>query len=439
MMRFASVPLIVSFLLTAAACTEPPKPEKADTKNIEGREGEVQLSDLPKGPIAVVGGVEIPNDMFTEIYERKLQKYADRGREVPKTADRRYRKSISERLIYHQVLELEAKALGVDYDPADLKARIDQQHKGIKNWEEHLERRGETERSLEALFIAELREKAILDKKGELTVTAEEVAEDYEKIKGNWDSPKPRARASHILIPFDPESPRPAPGAKPEEKDPAEVAKLEAAAKAKADEIYALVTAEGADFAEIAKEKSVGPSAPKGGDIGIFPPDRMTEEFSEAAFALDPGEISKPVKTKFGYHIIKLHGKWDPGPLPLEALQDQIEDRLRQRKLHAGRRDLKKTLLEKYEIVDNIAPTLGPEPRRNHGRARGRGGDNKHARPIRGADGGPRKAAIKRPDGETPTRKVVAPGADGDAPAGDAKAADAKADGPPLVPDRPEP
>jgi hypothetical protein len=90
----------------------------------------------------------------------------------------------------------------------------------------------------------------------------------------------------------------------------------------------------------------------------------MAEEFSDVAFKLDPGEISKPVKTKFGYHIIKVTGKWPAGELPKEALDDQIQSRLRQRKLHQGRRELKDDLTTKYAIVDNIKPTLGPEPER---------------------------------------------------------------------------
>ena len=92
------------------------------------------------------------------------------------------------------------------------------------------------------------------------------------------------------------------------------------------------------------------------------PPIAWVEEFSAAAFKLKPGQVSKPVKTKFGYHIIKVNGKWGPGELPRSALADQIRDRIAQRKLHQGRRALKETLLAEYEIVDNVKPTLGPEP-----------------------------------------------------------------------------
>jgi parvulin-like peptidyl-prolyl isomerase len=364
--------------LVAVACTDPPKPEKAqDLEKIQPKEGGGEagaaLGAIPDGPVATVNGVEIPNATFKEIYDLKVKKYADRGKEIPASADRRYRKSIVERLIYHEVLKQEADALAVKYDEAALKEREDQQKRGIRDWDKHLERRGETESSLREMYIAELREKAILDKSGKLKVTPEEIEEDYQKIKGNWKSDQPRVRASHILVPIGPEKapadPHAEPGAtavpeKGPEGTPEEKAKWEAEAKTKSDELYKAVTASGADFTTIAKDKSTGPSAAKGGDIGIFTADRMAEEFSEVAFKMNVGEVSKPVKTKFGYHIIKLTGKWPAGELPKEALEDQIVSRLEQRKLHQGRRELKDELLAKYTVVDNVAATLGPEPER---------------------------------------------------------------------------
>lgn len=378
--------LAPAFVLSA--CSDPPKPAKAqDLEKIQPKEGDEAagaLPALPDGPIAVVGGVEIPNAKFREIYDLKVKKYADRGRDIPASADRRYRKSIAERLVYHEVLAQEAEKLGVKYDEAALKEREEQQKRGIRDWDKHLERRGETESSLREMYIAELREKAILDKQGKLKVTPEEIEEDYQKIKGNWKSDQPRVRASHILVPIGPQKADADPHADPEKAAPTAVpegteeekAKWEAEAKAKADELYKAVTAPDASFEQIAKEKSTGPSAAKGGDINIFTADRMAEEFSEVAFKMNVGEISKPVKTKFGYHIIKLTGKWPAGELPKEALEDQIVSRLEQRKLHQGRRELKEELLAKYTIVDNIAATLGPEPERKAA-GKGKPGDRK--------------------------------------------------------------
>lgn len=62
----------------------------------------------------------------------------------------------------------------------------------------------------------------------------------------------------------------------------------------------------GKDFEAVAKEKSLCPSGKKGGDLGWFGRNMMVKEFEVAAFAMKPGEISKPVKSQFGWHIIKV-------------------------------------------------------------------------------------------------------------------------------------
>lgn len=317
------------------------------------------IGALPTGPLAKVGAVEIPMSAFVEIYALKVAKYREHGRMIPPSADRRYRKAITERLIDHELLAQEAKRLGVEYDPAALEERKQLQREGIRDWTAHLRGRGESDASLEAMLIAELREAAILESLGELKVTAAEIKKDYKKIKDNWRSKEPRVRASHILVPLGPERPAGAP--LPSE---AQRSKWKAEAKKEAEGIYAEVTGPGADFAEVARRRSTGPSASKGGDIGIFTADRMAVEFSEVAFKLKVGAISEPVETKFGFHIIKLTGKWPPGVLPKEALEDEIRDRLRVRKLHEGGRGLIERLRREIKVVDNMAPTLGPEPRR---------------------------------------------------------------------------
>ncbi len=357
-------PATLLALLGLSACKQhQPDPQKVEEDKAAEVKSASSLPALPTGPVAKVGEAEIANAAFRAIYDRKVSKYLEKGKDIPAPADRRYRKSLTERLIHHELLKQEAAALSVDYDKAALQAELEQQKRGIRDWDKHLERRGETAESLQDIEIAKLREQAILDKLGRLQVTDEEIKADYEKIKPNWKSDKVRLRASHILIPVGPEQDRFA-RRKKEEPAPTEEqrTKWESEAKAKADEAYALVMADGADFAAIAEKYSSGPSAGKGGDIGIFTADRMAEEFSDTAFKLSPGQISKPVKTKFGYHIIKFTGRWAAGDLPLDALKDQIVKRLAQRKLHQGRRELKEELTKKYKIENFMLEALGPEP-----------------------------------------------------------------------------
>jgi peptidyl-prolyl cis-trans isomerase C len=81
----------------------------------------------------------------------------------------------------------------------------------------------------------------------------------------------------------------------------------------------------GADFAELAKTKSKDPGAADGGDLGFFTKDQMVPEFSVVAFALEPGKISDPVKSQFGWHIIKVEEKRNRKAPDFEQVKPQIE------------------------------------------------------------------------------------------------------------------
>ncbi|HLX14576.1 MAG TPA: peptidylprolyl isomerase [Bradyrhizobium sp.] len=81
----------------------------------------------------------------------------------------------------------------------------------------------------------------------------------------------------------------------------------------------------GADFAELAKKKSKDPGASDGGDLGFFTKDQMVPEFSAVAFALEPGKISDPVKSQFGWHIIKVEEKRNRKAPDFEQVKSQIE------------------------------------------------------------------------------------------------------------------
>jgi peptidyl-prolyl cis-trans isomerase C len=81
----------------------------------------------------------------------------------------------------------------------------------------------------------------------------------------------------------------------------------------------------GADFAELAKKKSKDPGASDGGDLGFFTKEQMVPEFSAVAFSLEPGKISDPVKSQFGWHVIKVEEKRNRQAPPMDQVKGQIE------------------------------------------------------------------------------------------------------------------
>jgi peptidyl-prolyl cis-trans isomerase C len=84
----------------------------------------------------------------------------------------------------------------------------------------------------------------------------------------------------------------------------------------------------GGDFATLAKEKSKDPGSADGGDLGYFTKDQMVPQFAEVAFKMYPGQLSNPVKTEFGWHIIKVEDKRIKQPPEFEKVKDQIESYL---------------------------------------------------------------------------------------------------------------
>lgn len=98
----------------------------------------------------------------------------------------------------------------------------------------------------------------------------------------------------------------------------------------------------GADFAELAKTKSTGPSGPQGGDLGWFTPDRMVAPFSEAVIAMEDGQYTKePVETQFGWHVILREESRAQTPPPLEEVKEQIRPMLHRQKVQTMMENLR--------------------------------------------------------------------------------------------------
>jgi parvulin-like peptidyl-prolyl isomerase len=109
-----------------------------------------------------------------------------------------------------------------------------------------------------------------------------------------------------------------------------------------------------AKFIELAKSKSIGPTAKKGGDLGTFTKKAMVPEFSKAAWDLKVGEITKkPVKTQFGYHVIYVEAKNDSETVPYETAKARIIDALKQKQFALTIAQLAKDLKSKAKITES--------------------------------------------------------------------------------------
>ena len=137
----------------------------------------------------------------------------------------------------------------------------------------------------------------------DVTVTEEDVAEYFDTHSEEFTDPA-QIKASHILV---------------ESED-------------QAIEILAELEGEKLTFEEAAKEYSKGPSAEKGGELGFFSKGQMVPEFENAAFELETGEFSEPVKTQYGYHIITVKEKKPAKQKTLEESRGQIYENLMKEK-----------------------------------------------------------------------------------------------------------
>ena len=181
--------------------------------------------------------------------------------------------------------------------------------------------------------LAYLRDRALME-----GMMAQEAvgAVSEEKLKSFYDEaikglPKDEeARARHILVPTEEE------------------------AKKIAEKLKS-----GEDFAKLAMELSKDPGSGKeGGDLGYFTKERMVKEFSDAAFALKPGEVSAPVKSQFGWHVIKLE---DKRVKPAPALADVKEELTRYLTQKAQQEMILKYRGEaKIELADEFKPAAAP-------------------------------------------------------------------------------
>lgn len=152
------------------------------------------------------------------------------------------------------------------------------------------------------------------DFRGQVTVDEEEIEDYYDTHIDEFKTEK-TVEARHILIKLDPDADESA----------------DSAAKAKAEDVAKLAKS-GQDFAELAAAHSEGPTKDRGGYLGRFKRTQMVEPFADKAFSMAAGEISDPVKTQFGWHVIKVESVEEATTKTLQQSRDQIISTMTDRK-----------------------------------------------------------------------------------------------------------
>ena len=115
---------------------------------------------------------------------------------------------------------------------------------------------------------------------------------------------------------------------------------------------------EGADFATVAREKSTGPSGPNGGQLGWFGEGAMVPEFEAAVVAMEPGAVSAPVKTQFGWHVITLNETRVQEAPKLEDVRAELEMQIRQIRAQAKIEEVTAAAQVDRSGAEGIAPSV---------------------------------------------------------------------------------
>ncbi|WP_170457060.1 peptidylprolyl isomerase [Ruegeria arenilitoris] len=115
---------------------------------------------------------------------------------------------------------------------------------------------------------------------------------------------------------------------------------------------------DGADFAELAKEKSTGPSGPNGGALGWFGKGQMVPEFEQAVIGLEKGQVSDPVQTQFGWHVVVLNDKRKSEAPEFAAVRDELAQSVRQEAIQAKIDELTQAGNVERPEVEGLTPDV---------------------------------------------------------------------------------
>jgi parvulin-like peptidyl-prolyl isomerase len=282
-------------------------------------------------------------------------------------------------MIDDKITELKAKGMGLAVSNEELESKFKEHKDRFRTpeaFDDYLKRSGNTvENMKEDLKRNLLRDRVVEKLSGEVDVTDDEVKKYYDENVQRFTE-REQVKASRVLV-------RLMPDAKPAEKT---------AALAEAKTVYAQLKKTGADFAAIAKEKSKGPEAANGGDLGWLTRGRMTPEFDLAVFGtapeaattptdpkapkapagkvvkgLEANEMTGVVETKLGYEIVKVFEKKGDRQRPLDEVKESIKNSLLARKKNEKRRDVLRALKADAKVEQLVKFDMPPMPQMGGG------------------------------------------------------------------------
>jgi peptidyl-prolyl cis-trans isomerase C len=353
-MRTQSILLAAGLMLAVAGCdnASAPKTETqtanvtaAQTNNAE--KTDTAAADLPMtatGPVAKVDGIDIPAADFNKEVER-LVRIAP---QLPPQALEKFKTTTIDRLIDQHLVEKALSTENITAEAAEIEDELNQFYEtvgGPEGAKEFFDKAGVTEKELRDDLGRAVKLKKYLKKKYGVEVTDEKAKAFYEENAERFKREE-EVQASHILLKV--------------EKDTSEAdAKTQ---ESKAKDILKKAKAKGADFAALAGEFSEGPTQSRGGDLGFFSRKRMVPAFSDAAFKAKTGDVIGPIKTEFGYHIIKVTDRRPEQTTPFEEVKAEIVRNLERKELRDGMETLVKELRDKSKIENLTATAIKDNP-----------------------------------------------------------------------------
>jgi parvulin-like peptidyl-prolyl isomerase len=271
--------------------------------------------------VAAVGDKEIPKQKFDRLIAQAEKTYKARKQDFPAVGSPEYdqlKQAILRSLIEQVEFEIGAEELGIEVSDEDVDKRLDELKQQFfqgdeEKYKEELEKQGLSEEQVRDDIRSRLLSERIFKQvTKDVKVTDQEVSDFYEENKAQFQTPASR-QVRHILIACE---------------NPASCRK----AKQKADDLYAQIRS-GADFGELAKTNSDDSSSAAQGGKFNAEKGATVPPFDKTVFALDTGELSKPVKTQFGWHIIEAVGAIKPeSTRPLSEVEKDIREQLLQQK-----------------------------------------------------------------------------------------------------------